>query len=142
MEEISSKNSQNENSTNSSKNELDLNPFFKSIIEQDKCAVVVCSIDHTIIYMNPAAKKIHEKHGDLIGKSILDCHNEDSKEKIIKTVLWFSKSEKNNIIHTFFNEKQNKDGYMIALRDDDLQLIGYYEKHEFRTKDETPFYNY
>ena len=29
---------------------------------------------------------------------------------------------------------------MIALRDDNGELIGYYEKHEYRTKDETPFY--
>ena len=29
-------------------------------------------------------------------------------------------------------EKENKDVYMVALRDDSGALIGYYEKHEYR----------
>ncbi len=29
---------------------------------------------------------------------------------------------------------------MIALRNKDGDLIGYYEKHEFRAKDDSPFY--
>ena len=29
---------------------------------------------------------------------------------------------------------------MIALRDRDGSLLGYYEKHEYRIKDESPFY--
>lgn len=33
----------------------DLNAYFKSIIDQDREAVVICDLDHTIIYMNPAA---------------------------------------------------------------------------------------
>ena len=31
---------------------------------------------------------------------------------------------------------------MVALRDEDGMLIGYYEKHEFRTRDEEPYYNF
>lgn len=31
---------------------------------------------------------------------------------------------------------------MVALRNDDGTLIGYYEKHEYRNKDETPFYQF
>ena len=29
----------------------DLNAYFKSIIDQDREAVVICDLDHTIIYM-------------------------------------------------------------------------------------------
>ena len=47
-------------------------------------------------------------------------------------VEWFGKNEENNMIYTFYNEKENKDVYMIALRDEDGTLIGYYEKHEYR----------
>ncbi len=109
-----------------------LKPFFKSIIEQDRCAVVICNLSDEIIYMNPAAKARYAKHGDLIGKSIMDCHNERSCEMIAKVRDWFAKSPDNNMIYTFHNEKQNKDVYMVALRDKDGRLIGYYEKHEFR----------
>ncbi len=116
--------------------------FFKSIIDQDQASVVICDLNHTIIYMNPASIKNYAKWGGetLVGKSLMNCHNEKSQEMIIKVTEWFKTAECNDKVHTFFNEKQNKDVYMIALRDENKGLIGYYEKHEFRTKDETPFY--
>ena len=38
------------------------------------------------------------------------------------------------------NTEENKDVYMIALRDEQDDLIGYYEKHEYRTNDVGPTY--
>ncbi len=121
---------------------MDLSPFFKSIIDQDQASVVICDLNHKIIYMNPASIKNYHKWGgdSLIGKSLLNCHNSHSQELIHNVINWFKADKCNDKVHTFFNEKQNKDVYMIALRDEDRNLIGYYEKHEFRTKDETPFY--
>lgn len=121
---------------------MQLNQYFKSIIDQDNCAIVICDLNHKIIYLNPQAEINYAKSGgnELLGKSLLDCHNPQSVEAIKKVVAWFAKDKSNNRVHTFFNEKQKKDGYMIALRDEDGKLIGYYEKHEYRTVDETPFY--
>ena len=39
-------------------------------------------------------------------------------------------------------EKENKDIYMVALRDDDGNLIGYYEKHEYRNKETNQLYDF
>lgn len=121
---------------------MELNQYFKSIIDQDNCAVVICDLHHTIIYMNPQAVENYAKRGGsaLVGKSLMDCHNPKSVKAIETILAWFGKSPENNRVHTFYNEKQNKDGYMIALREDDGTLIGYYEKHEYRNVDETPFY--
>lgn len=33
----------------------DISQYFKSIIDQDRCAVVICNLAHEIIYMNKAA---------------------------------------------------------------------------------------
>ena len=33
----------------------DLNPYFKSVIEQDRAPVVICDLEHIILYMNPSA---------------------------------------------------------------------------------------
>ena len=120
----------------------DLNIFFQSIINQDKSSVVICDTEHQIIYMNPAAIENYKNSGGnaLVGKSIFDCHNEKSIEMIKKVVDWFAQDKGNNLVHTFYNQKQNKDIYMVALRDNSENLIGYYEKHEFRTKDDSPFY--
>ena len=120
-----------------------LNEMFKSIVDHDRTSVVICDTSHTIVYMNPAAVANYGKRGgsSLIGKSIFDCHNPVSVEMIKKVVNWFEQSTNNNIIHTFYNEKQNKDVYMVALRDEAGRLLGYYEKHEFRDRDTSPFYD-
>ena len=111
-----------------------INKMMKSVLEQDRASVVLCDLEHTIVYMNPAAQRNYAKWGggELVGKCLLNCHNDKSKEIIFKVVDWFAESPANNMIHTFRNEKQNKDVYMVALRDEDGTLIGYYEKHEYR----------
>lgn len=120
----------------------DCSVYFKSLVEQDNTAIVICDLNHTIIYMNPSAILNYKKYGGtaLLGKSLLACHNENSAVMIEKVVQWFSESVNNNRVHTAYNEKQNKDIYMIALRDEAKNLIGYYEKHEYRNKDTSPFY--
>lgn len=122
---------------------MELSVFFKSIVDSDEAPVVICSLDHTIVYMNPSAVKRYEKRGGeaLIGKSLLDCHNAESNEKIQKIVAWFETDSNNNKIFTFYNEKENKDVYMIALRSDDGTLIGYYEKHEYRSHETVALYD-
>jgi nitrogen-specific signal transduction histidine kinase len=123
---------------------MELLKLFKSVLEQDTSAVVICNLEHEIVYMNPAAIKHYAKYGGekLIGKSLLNCHNEKSRESINKVINWFSISKDNNIIFTFHNEKQNKDVYIVALRDDDGTLIGYYEKHEYRNKETAKQYDF
>ena len=86
----------------------DLSQYFKSIVDQDRCAVVICNLEHEIIYMNPTA----------------------------------AESQDHNIIYTFRNEKENKDVYMVALRDEDGTLIGYYEKHEYRDGETAALYDF
>lgn len=110
---------------------MDITQFFKSVIEQDTAQIVICNLQHEIVYMNPAAIKRYKK--DLTGKSIFDCHNADSCEKITRIAEWFAADQTHNKVYTFRNEKENKDVYMIALRSDSGELIGYYEKHEYRT---------
>lgn len=116
--------------------------FYKSIVDQDRCAVVICNLNHEIIYMNPAAVLNYEKWGGekLIGRSLMECHNQASREKIQQVVDWFIEDNNHNIVYTFHNEKQNKDVYMVALRDEG-KLIGYYEKHEYRNTEKMKLYD-
>jgi PAS domain-containing protein len=113
---------------------LELSPFFKSIIDQDTSMIVICNLKHEMIYMNPEALKHFGPRGGsaLIGKSLFDCHNPNSVEKIQKVVEWFEESKEHNIMFIKHNDALNKDQYMVALRDEDGTLIGYYEKHDFR----------
>lgn len=43
------------------------------------CAVTVCDKEGVIIYMNDKAKETFAKHGDLVGKSLIPCHNDNSR---------------------------------------------------------------
>ena len=117
---------------------MNLTPFFKSIIDQDSAPVVICDSEHTVVYMNPAS--IARYHTDITGKSIKSCHNAESDEKIDRVVAWFKESKDNNIVYTYHSEKENKDVYMVALRDSNGTLIGYYEKHEYRNQETEELY--
>lgn len=123
---------------------MELTLFFKSMIDEDKAAVVICDTEHKIIYMNPAACENYSKWGgaDLLGKNLLECHNSRSQEMIHKVVEWFQADKSHNRIYTYYNEKQNKDVYMIALRDEQGALIGYYEKHEYRNRETETLYKF
>ncbi len=112
---------------------MNLNPYFKSIIDQDRESVVICDLNHIIIYMNPAAVVDYKKYGAaLLGKSLLNCHNPHSVEAIRKVVEWFAADASHNIVYTYHNTKHDRDVYMVALRDASGTLIGYYEKHDSR----------
>ncbi|MBR3592446.1 MAG: PAS domain-containing protein [Clostridia bacterium] len=117
---------------------MNVDVFLKSVLDADAAPVVICDLEHTVVYMNPAS--IARYHTDLTGKSLKACHNAESGAKIDRVVAWFAESKDNNIVYTSRNDKENKDVYMMALRDDNGTLIGYYEKHEYRNQETKQLY--
>lgn len=112
----------------------DLNIYFKGIIDADEKPIVVCNTEHIIIYMNPAAVQRYEKRGGmaLIGKSLLKCHSNRSRE-IIKRNLELMENDRtvNKIFETHSSKPNtNDDIYFVGIRDERGELIGYYEKFE------------
>lgn len=53
---------------------------------QINAAVTVCDTEGIILYMNEKARQTFAKHGPLIGKSLIDCHNPRSRQ-IIREML-------------------------------------------------------
>ena len=123
---------------------MELTSFFKSVIDQERAPVVVCDLEHTIIYMNKAATRRYAKNGGkaLLGKSLLNCHMPKAREIINQVLDWFRADKDHNIIYEFRNDEENKDVYMVALRDDGGNLIGYYEKHEYRNRETAKLYDF
>lgn len=121
---------------------MELTTFFKSVIDQDDQPVVICDTAHTILYMNPTAVRRYEKRGGaaLVGQNLMVCHSAHSAEVIERVVAWFGENAANNRVFAYRKENENADVYMIALRDAEGTLIGYYEKHESRTHDSGGFY--
>lgn len=122
---------------------MNLLPFFKAVLDEDKAPVVLCDLEHTIIYMNPVACQRYAEQGGYLlkGKNLLKCHNKKSREMIEKIIAWFEESYDNNRVYTYHNDEENKDVYMVALRDESGDLIGYYEKHEYRNPEIQSKYN-
>lgn len=121
-----------------------LNKLYKSVLDMDRMPVVICDLAHTIVYMNNAAAKNYEKWGgfELMGQNLKDCHSPRSGEIIDKVVAWFKEDKANNMIHTEKSSKAFKDIYMVALRDENGELIGYYEKHELREPETAERYDF
>lgn len=113
--------------------------LFKSVIDQDRAPVVICDMTSTVIYMNPAALRRYGR--DLTGKSLRACHPVVANERIDRVLAWFEKRVENNVVYTFRNDEENKDVYMVALRDGEGALIGYYEKHEYRNREKADLYD-
>lgn len=121
---------------------MELTPFFRSVLEQDDAPVVLCDLAHTILYMNPSAVLRYQRQGGaaLVGKSLLKCHTPAANRKIEEVLAYFASSPEHNKVYTFRNTEENKDVYMIALRDESGTLIGYYEKHVYRTPESGALY--
>lgn len=121
----------------------EMEQLFRSVMDQDRSPVVICTLDHTVVYMNEVAIRRYASDGgaDLIGKSIMGCHPPYAQKAIERVLDWFRASTEHNMVYTFRNDKENKDVYMVALRSADGTLIGYYEKHEYRDRESMKLYD-
>ena len=103
---------------------------YLAILDTVNHPIVFVDTDHVIRYLNkPAMKRYYEVRGysDLIGKSLFDCHNEDSRTHIM-TLYERLRAGENEIFLKIgkFNEKIT----VIAVRDGNGTLLGYYERFE------------
>ena len=118
--------------------------LYKSVLEQDRAPVVLCGLDHTVLYMNPVAIARYASAGGaaLLGRSLMECHGPATQDRIEEVVAWFAESTDNNVIYESRNDEEDKDVYMVALRDEDGTLVGYYEKHEYRARETARCYDF
>ncbi len=92
--------------------------------------VVFVDAENIIRFMNKAARfHYHEERGyaELIGRSILDCHNESSRKKILAAV----EKLKNHGNEIFLGVSvKNQRIYMTPVRDEGGNFMGYFERFE------------
>jgi hypothetical protein len=97
-----------------------------SILDSLKDPVLFADTEHITRYMNQAAIEHYSEGADLIGRSLLECHNEDSQVMMIEILA---------DMHHGLEERKITDNekwriWMRAVRDADGQLLGYYERYE------------
>jgi len=97
-----------------------------NILDSLRDPLLLADTKHTILYMNKAAIAHYEEGISLIGRSLLDCHNEQSQRMIVEILAAMQDGEDERLI----TDNEEHRIYMRAVRDSDGRLLGYYERYE------------
>ncbi len=94
--------------------------------EELTCAVTVCDRQGLVLYQNIKAKKTFESYGDLIGKSLKDCHG-DRSWQMIEGMLESGESnsytiEKGGIKKLIHQTPWHKNGEVCGLVEFSIEL--------------------
>jgi DUF438 domain-containing protein len=102
----------------------------KLLLEAIPYPVVFADLSHTIRYMNRRAIFEYEEvrgYRNLLGSSLLDCHNEKSGQKIREIVGRFQEHGGEEFLTV---TSRNQRVYMTPVRDESGALVGYFERFE------------
>jgi DUF438 domain-containing protein len=93
------------------------------VLDNIRKSIVYVDRDHVIRYLNAAGREHYARFGDILGRSLWDCHNEASKAAILDYVARLEAGE-DEVLYLKTPEKRV---YIRAARAGDGELIGYYE---------------
>lgn len=100
------------------------------ILDAYPYSIVFVDCDHIIRYMNKMAEYHYYKergYSELIGKSLFECHNAQSEEKIRSHI----DKLKNHGNEIFLGVSvKNQRIYISPVRNENGELIGYFERFE------------
>jgi len=96
------------------------------LLDSLKDPFVFCDTTHVIRYMNQAAQKRYAGKPAEVGRSIFDCHNDESNAQIVEVADRLALGEDEVLI----TDDEHHRIYMRAVRDADKTLLGYYERYE------------
>jgi nitrogen-specific signal transduction histidine kinase len=97
-----------------------------AILDSLKDPILVADTEHVTRYMNKAAKAFYTDGEKQIGRSLLDCHNEQSQQMMIEILAAMHEGEDERII----TDDDEHRIYMCVVRAADGQVLGYYERYE------------
>jgi DUF438 domain-containing protein len=98
----------------------------EQLLDSLKDPVCFCGTDHVIRYMNAAARQRYAGRPAAIGRSIFDCHNDESNARIVEVLEHFRAGG----TEVLLRDDATTRTYMRAVRDADGELVGYYERYD------------
>lgn len=105
--------------------------ILRAIVDSYSTPIVFVDDQYVIRFMNRYAKyhyHVERGYGELIGRSLFDCHNEEkSRERIIAAFEGMKKDGKERFVGVNI---RNQRVYMQPVRDGDGKLIGFFERFE------------
>ncbi len=106
-----------------------------AIVESLPYPVVFVDLDHTIRYVNRAARYHYgQERGldGLVGRSIFDCHFEPASHERIRAVVEGFRRDAKEVFEKV--SSRNLRAYISPVRTADGELIGYYERFELNQR--------
>ena len=100
--------------------------FFRALLDSFKNPVLFADTGHIVRYANQAARTFYPDGEQLIGSSLLACHNPQSQQQMRDILQRMQGGLEEELITD--NEKRRI--YMRAVRDQSGQVLGYYERFE------------
>jgi len=97
-----------------------------AILDSLKDPLLFADTGHITRYMNKAAIAYYSEGESLIGRSLLDCHNEQSQQQIVEILAAMEAGEEERLI----TDNEEHRIYMRAVRGAGGQVLGYYERYE------------
>jgi DUF438 domain-containing protein len=96
------------------------------ILDSLKGPILFADTQHVTRYMNKAAIDFYTGGESLIGRSLLDCHNEQSQQMMVEILAEMHEGLEERLI----SDDEEHRIYMRAVRDAKGKLLGYYERYE------------
>jgi DUF438 domain-containing protein len=96
-----------------------------SILDSLKDPILFADTGHVTRYMNKAAIAHYSEGESLIGRSLLDCHNEASQALMKEILAAMHLGEEERLI----TDDEEHRIYMRAVRDPQGRVLGYYERY-------------
>ena len=97
-----------------------------AILDSLKDPILFADVEHVTRYMNKAAIAYYDEGEALIGRSLLDCHNERSQQMMIEILAEMHKGLEERLI----TDNDEHRIYMRVVRDAGGKVLGYYERYE------------
>jgi PAS domain-containing protein len=98
-----------------------------AILDSLRDPILVADTQHVTRYMNRAAIAYYEEGTDLIGRSLLDCHNPRSQQMMFDIL---AAMQSQGLEEQLVTDDEKHRIYMRAVRDPQGKLLGYYERYE------------
>jgi len=122
---------------------MEILPYLKGLVDARKSPVVICDAESRIVFMNKFAVGKYEKYGGekMIGQLLMNYCSIEDYSKVSMLVEWFKESKDNNIVFSHHESDTNGDVYIVAIRDQNDEFIGFASAHEQRTPETSEPYH-
>lgn len=110
---------------------IDQSRIMKGILDSYPYPIVFVDDTYTIRFLNRYAEYHYyqeQGYGPLLGKSIFDCHDQESSKQRIRAA--FEKMKKDGKEIFLKVNARNQRLYMQPVRDESGRLIGFFERFE------------